>query len=99
MLAIDEVVNHAALDWSRSIQRVESGQVFNRMRLVAPQHVAHAMRFKLEDARGQTLVEDLLIGVIIIQWQIGQLQLLTARLRNQLDRVVQNRERGKPEKI
>ena len=49
-LALDEVVDHAALDRAGTIDRVQGRQVFHRARLVAPQHVAHALGFKLEDA-------------------------------------------------
>ena len=49
-LALDEVVDHAALNRAGPIERVESGEVFNGVGLVAAQHIAHAAGFKLEDA-------------------------------------------------
>ena len=99
MLAIDEIVNHAALNRPRAIQRVQSRQVFDRVGLVAPQYIAHAMRFKLEDARGQSLVKNFLIGLIVIEREARQIQLLTSRLRNELDGVVKNRECREPEEV
>ncbi len=50
VLAIDEIVDHAALNRAGAIERVQSGEIFDGGRLVAAQHVTHAVRFKLEDA-------------------------------------------------
>ena len=63
VFALDEVVDHAALNRPGPIERVQSGQVFNRIRLVAPQHVPHAVRFKLEHAGRQPAVKDFLVGL------------------------------------
>ena len=50
VLALDEIVDHAALDGSGTIERIQGGQVLYRIGLIAAQYVAHAVRFKLENA-------------------------------------------------
>src|SRR3954468_4974592 len=67
VLACDEVVNHAALNRTGAVERVQRGEIFNRVRLVAAQHVAHAVRFKLEDSGSQCLVENLLVRSCVIE--------------------------------
>ena len=67
MLALDEVVDHAALDRAGTVERIQGGEVFDGVGLVAAQHVAHAVRFKLEDAGGQPGVEDLLVGFLVVE--------------------------------
>ena len=66
-LALDEVVNHAALDRAGAIERIQRREVFHSARLVAPQHIAHALGFKLEDAGGVAVVENSFIGRMIVQ--------------------------------
>ena len=48
MLALDEIVNHAALDRTRTVERIQGGEISDRVRLITAQHVAHAVGFKLE---------------------------------------------------
>ena len=50
MLAIDKVVDHPALNRAGAVECVQGRKVFNGIRLVLSQHIAHAMRFKLERA-------------------------------------------------
>ncbi len=52
VLAIDEVVDHAALNGAGAIEGVERCKVFNAGGLVAAKNVAHAVGFKLKDGRG-----------------------------------------------
>ena len=59
-LALDEVVDHAPIG-PGAVERIQGGQVFDAVGLVAAQHVAHAAGFKLKDARGERAMEDLLI--------------------------------------
>src|SRR5271157_821218 len=98
-LAVDEVVNHAALNRTRTIQRIQGGEVFNRGRLVATQHVAHAVRFKLEDAGRQSGVEDLFVGDRVVEDEGLQVKPLAAGLHNEAKSVVDNRQRRKPEEV
>src|SRR5690242_21073887 len=48
VLAVNKVVNHSALDRAGAVESVQGGQVLDGIGRVAPQHVAHAVRFKLE---------------------------------------------------
>ncbi len=48
MLALDKVVNHAALDWPGTVQRIQRGEIFDRVRLITAENISHAGRFKLK---------------------------------------------------
>ena len=98
-LALDEVFDHAALDGPRTVERVQGREVFDRGGLVAPQHIPHAVRFKLEDAGGQARVEDLFVGHLIVERQRLQVQLLAARLLDQPQCSIDDGERGEPEEV
>ena len=98
MFALDKIVNHSALNRSRPVQRIQRRQVFNRIRLIPPQHISHPVRFELEHARRQSAMKYLPIRLFIFQRYLIQHHLL-AFLRQQLQRVVQNRQRRQPEKI
>jgi len=65
VFAVDEIVDHAALNRPWAIQRVQRGQILNSRRLVAPQYVAHAVRFELENRRGVAAREKF-VSVCII---------------------------------
>ena len=69
-----------------------------RSRLDAAQDVRHAAAFKLEDARRQSFAERL-VGSGVVERQRFQVQFLTARLFDKLHAVVDDGERGEPEKI
>ena len=55
VLAVDEVIDHSALDRSGTIESVERAQILDSFRLIADQNVPHAAGFELEDAAGETL--------------------------------------------
>jgi hypothetical protein len=99
MLAIDEIVNHATLDRAGTVERVQRGKVFDRIRLVAAQDVAHASRFKLEHAGCEPLMEDLFVGLVIVQQDALENDAFAAGLRDQLQRVVENGERGQAQEV
>ena len=99
MLAVNEVVNHSALDRAGPIQCIEGREVFNRGRFITPQDITHAMRFKLEHSGSQASVKDLLIGCLLAQGDSAHIYLLVASLLNEFDRIVENRQRGQPKKI
>ncbi len=65
VLAVDEVVDHAALDRAGTVERVERGEVFQARGLVAAQDVAHAVRFKLEDGGGIAARKKLVGGRVV----------------------------------
>ena len=97
-LALDEVVHHAALDRARPVQRVQCGQVFQTARLVAPQNIAHARRFELEHAAGESLAEDL-VGVLVVERQIFRHQLHAVPFLDQPQGVLDQGERGQPQEV
>ena len=99
MLAVDKVVDHAALDGAGTVECVESGEVFDRVWLIFTQHVAHPVRFKLEDARGQSLVEDLLVCFGVLERNLFERKRRALRLLDQLHRVRENRERSQAEEV
>ena len=52
VFAVDEIVDHAALDGRGAVECVERGEVFDARWLIAAENVAHPVRFKLENGRG-----------------------------------------------
>ena len=66
-LALDEVIDHAALDRAGTIERVEGGEIFDGGGLVAAQHIAHAAGLELEYSGGERAVKDLLVGLGIVE--------------------------------
>ena len=52
VFAIDEIIDHSALDGTGTIERIECRKILDGIGLVLAQDVTHAVRFKLEDARG-----------------------------------------------
>ena len=98
VLALDEVVHHAALDRAGAVKRVERAQVLDAAGLVAAQDVAHARGFELEDPAGERLGEDL-VGRRVVERQVFDDQLLAAMLFDQAERVVDQRQRGQPQEI
>ena len=75
-LALDEVVDHA--HGARAIERVERGEMLDGVRLVAPQNVAHAAGFKLEDTRRKRAMEDLLERLLVFERNERKVNGLTA---------------------
>ena len=63
VLAVDEIVDHAALDRAGPVERVQRAQVLDARGLILAQDVAHAARFKLEHAAGEAFGEDLVGGL------------------------------------
>ena len=51
VLAIDEVVDHAALNRAGAIERVQRGEIFDAAGLIAAQNVAHARRIRTGTCR------------------------------------------------
>src|SRR5450631_4051708 len=98
-LALDEVVNHAALNRPGTIKRIQRRQIFDRSRLVPAQHVAHATRFKLKYARCQRTVKYLLVGLWIVELNRLQIDFRVPVLLDQLYAIVNDRQRGQAEKV
>ena len=98
MLAIDEVVDHAALDGPGAIEGVERDQVLDAARLVPPQDIAHVGGLELEHAAGVALAEDL-EGGGVLQRQIFQVEPDAVVLLDQSERVVDDGQRGESEEV
>src|ERR1700686_402529 len=96
MFALDEIVDHRHR--TRTIERIECCQVFDRVWLVTPQHIAHTMRFKLKNSGRQSTMEHSLICFLVLQWDLIERELL-ASLRDQFQRVVEDGQRRQSEKI
>ena len=98
LLAVDEVIDHPALNGAGAIERVERGQVFEPRRLIAPQDISHAVRLKLEDRRGIRARKEL-IGGRVVERQRLQIDCGAAIGGNQLHGIGKNRKGGQPEEI
>ncbi len=98
MLAVDEIVDHAALNRAGAIQRVQRREVFEARRLVAAQNIAHAMRFKLENGRRFSAGKKL-VGGLVVQRQRAQIDFQIAVLLDHVHGVVQHGERRQAQEI
>ena len=87
MLTIDEVGNHAALNRPGPVQGVQRAKIFDAVRLIAAQDVLHPRRFELENAAGEAGTENLLVGLLVVERQILDDDLLAAMLLDQLQRL------------
>ena len=67
MLAINEIVDHAALDRARAIKRIQSSKVFDGVGLITPQHVSHPVRLELEHTRCESPVKDFLVRLVVLE--------------------------------
>ena len=98
VLAVDEVRNHAALDRSRAVQRVEGAQVLQPLRLVAAADVAHALGFELEHAACEALGEELVRrGVVQRDAVLGRA--LARALLDPAERIFDDRQRRQPQEV
>ena len=84
VLTLDKVINHAALYGARAIERVQRRKILDRVRLVAPQHIAHAVRFKLEDPRAQSFVENFFVSFYVVERDAIQIHGLAVALLDEL---------------
>ncbi len=94
MLTIDEIIDHAPLNRPRPVQRVQRRQIFDSGRLVAPQNVAHAMRFELEDGR-RIAPRKKFVSFRVIEREIIKVDLHASILFNHAHRVVEHGQRRK----
>ena len=84
---------------TRTVQRVERGQVFQPRRLGLREQVLHACRFKLEDGDGIGVAEDL-VDRLIVERQSLQVD-LERRIEPlaEADRPVKDGQRGEAEEV
>ncbi len=97
--ALDELVDHAALNGTGAVEGVEGGEVFDGVGLVAAEDVAHAAGFKLEDAGGEGAVEDLLVGVGVVERDEGHVDGFAGGLLDELEAVVDDGQGRQAEKV
>ena len=79
VFAIDEVVDHAALDGAGAVEGVEGGKVLDARGLIAAENVAHAVGFKLEDGGGVAAREEF-VGGFVVEREIVDVELDAAIL-------------------
>src|ERR1700757_680838 len=65
VFAVDEVIDHAALDGAGAVEGVERSEILDARGLIAAKDVAHTVRFKLENCGGVATSEELVGGFII----------------------------------
>ena len=94
----DVIVDHAALNRSGPVKGIQRREVGEAIGFDAAQDIGHAATFKLEDARRQAFAKQF-IGSGVVERQRFEVQLFAARFFNQLHAVVNDGERGEPEKI
>ncbi len=98
LLAVDEIIDHAALNGARAVQRIESSEILDAGRLVAAQNITHTVGFKLEDGSRISAGEEF-VGFGVVQSQIVDVNFNAAVLLNHAHGVVENRQRGQAKKI
>ncbi len=98
MFALDEIIEHAALDRPGTVECVQGRQILDARGLVTAQDIAHAGRLKLENTAGQGARKDV-VSFRIVERQVLQNQFHAVALFDQLDRIVDKRQRGKAQKI
>ena len=70
VLAVDEVADHAGLERARAEQRHQRHDVFEPVRLQAPDQVLHAAGFQLEHRGGLRLRHEV-VGRLVVHRQAG----------------------------
>src|SRR5579872_3004563 len=98
MLALDEVLYHAALQRAGPVERVQRAQIFHASRLVLAQNVAHAARFELEHAARVPLRKNL-VRLRVVEWEIVDRKFRAGVDRNQVQSILNDVERREAEKI
>ncbi len=98
MLAIDEVVDDAALDGAGAVEGVEGAEILDADGLVFAEDVAHAGGFELEDAAGEAFGEDG-VGGRIFEGKVVDVELHAAMFFDERDGVVYDVEGGEAEEV
>ncbi len=100
VLAVDEDVDHAAVERPRPVERAGGDDVLEHRRLELLHHLGEAARFQLEDAGGVAARDDL-VGLLVVEGQARDVDLLCfgAPAVDQLHRVADHRERLQAEEV
>ena len=100
MLAIDEVVDHAAFERARAIQRDGGDDVFETVGLELLEDFAKARGFELEHAGGVAARNHLVDVGVFLRNEVDVKRLIRGALRvDELDRGLNDRERLKAQKV
>src|SRR5262249_34673462 len=67
VMAQDEVINHASINWPRPVQGVKRGEIFNGLGSKLSTDLLHARRFKLENSIGAPFAKQLHSALVIKQ--------------------------------
>src|SRR5208337_2249237 len=98
MLAIDEIVDHAALNGAGAVEGVESGEILDARGLITTKDITHAVGLKLEDGGGVATGEKF-VGGFVVEGQGVEVDFDLAILLDHFDGVVENGERSEAEEI
>ena len=98
VLALREVVDHAALDGPRTEERVDRDDVLERIRQDLPEEVPHPPRLQLEDPDRLRLLQER-VGLGVVERERRQVDRLPGRFQDEAGRVVENGEGAKPEEV
>ena len=95
-LAGDEIVDHAHRPGT--VEGVQGDQVGQAIGLGPAQDVRHAAAFKLEYPRRESFSQQL-VGLAVVERHTGEIQPLAARRLDQLQAIIDHRQRGEPEEV
>ncbi len=102
VLARDEVIDHAGLERARAEERHERDDVFEAVRLQAPDQILHAAGFQLEH-RGRLASLQQLVRRRIVHRQVRHLErrlsVALALRVDDLHRPIDDRERSQPQEV
>ena len=96
--AINEVINHAAIDRAGSVERVERRQVFQAIGLQPAADVFHAVGFKLEDRFGLAVAEELQRRPVV-ERNLCEVERLGSLALDGLQGVVDDRQRRQRQEV
>ena len=94
----DEVVDHAALERARPVERVQRDQVVEPLRLRLPQQFAHARALELEHAIGLPVAEQL-VGLCVVQRDRVDVEVDALGAFDLVERVADERERAQAQEV
>ena len=98
LFAIDEIIDHAALDRTGAVQRVERGEILDAAWLVTAENIAHAVGFELEDG-GRFSASEEFVGFGVVQREIVDVNFYATVLFHHANSVVEHGERGQAKKV
>ena len=98
VFALDEIVDHAAADWTGTVERIERGQMFQTGRFEAAENVLHPGTFKLKHTAGQSRGKEI-VGLLIVEREGVHVQIEALVLFEHLQGVVDDRQRGQGQEV